>query len=142
MQNENVQLNRVDADSLELEKEEFIQRLRAAGHEAKLDADADVQFTFEGKTFCRVFSERDPSFLNIILPNIYRLDSDEERVRAQEVANRVNRRLKVVKVVLVRDCVWVLFEQFGTQCVADMPSLSRCLRAMHMAGWEFSRDMV
>jgi hypothetical protein len=90
----------------------YLEHLAQEGYRAHLDKDGDVVFKSEGRTYVILISESDPEFFNMILPNVYSIDSPAERLLALAAADEVNASSKVVKAFTIRDNIWLAVEIF------------------------------
>jgi hypothetical protein len=90
----------------------YLEHLAQEGYRAHLDKDGDVVFKSEGRTYVIIISESDPEFFNMILPNVYSIDSPAERLLALAAADEVNSSSKVVKAFTIRENIWLAVEMF------------------------------
>lgn len=65
-----------------------------------IDDDGDLHFKYQMCNFFILNPNGDEQFLHIILPNIWTIESEEERATALRVANELNLNRKVLKVVI------------------------------------------
>lgn len=86
--------------------------LQAEGYVPTVNEQNDVVFKQEGKTFVISVDEEDDQFLRVIFPNFWGVESSEELVRALAMANAVNARMKVGKIVVMNNQVWAVAEMF------------------------------
>ncbi|MCS7017577.1 MAG: YbjN domain-containing protein [Cytophagales bacterium] len=117
--------------------------LREEGYVPKLDSDGDVVFKYEGKFFIVTTDEKDEQFLRVVMPNFWQIESERERLLALQVANQVNERIKVTKVVVkANNHVWAMAEQFidSTPDLEDF--FKRTLRVLTAAADEFAQRML
>lgn len=117
--------------------------LRKEGYLPKLDQDGDVVFKCEGRIYIVTADQNDPQFLRVVMPNFWEIESENERRLALEIANQVNERIKVVKVVVRRNnYVWAMTEQFidSTPNLADF--FSRTIRVLKAGADEFAQCMT
>jgi len=71
-----------------------------------IDEDGDLHFKYQMCNFYIINPKQDTQYLQILLPNIWSFDSDEERIMAMQVANELNMNRKVLKVfVTQRDTI-------------------------------------
>lgn len=71
-----------------------------------IDEDGDLHFKYQMCNFYIINPKQDTQYLQILLPNIWSFDSDEERIMAMQVANELNMNCKVLKVfVTQRDTI-------------------------------------
>lgn len=117
--------------------------LRNEGYVPRIDEDGDVVFKYEGKFFVVTTDNNDPQFLRVVMPNFWVVESEQEKRLAMEVANQVNERIKVSKVVVKRNNhVWAMAEQFidSTPDLEDF--FNRTIRVLKGAADEFAQRMV
>jgi hypothetical protein len=89
-------------------QEMYVSYLKEQGYQPSVDSDGDVRFKAEGSTLYIGVDEKDSQSFRIVLPNFWKIESPEEKAKAYEAANSVNRQLKVAKVYIVskEDRVW------------------------------------
>lgn len=78
----------------------------------KIDEDGDIRFKIEGDTFMVICEEDDEFLYQIVFPSFWRIEGDEERVKAAFVAVELTRQIKVAKVYFFNDIVAARVEQF------------------------------
>jgi hypothetical protein len=87
--------------------------LRSEGYLPQINQVDDIIFKAEGNTFIVMIDENDEQFLNLILPNFYELNGNLEMNKALRVANIVNQKVKVGKIIISNNIhVWAIAEQF------------------------------
>lgn len=102
--------------------------LKNQGFRSERDSDGDVRFRYEGiGMFCRK-NDQDKQFLNIIMPGIYDVNGDRERVL--EAINTISRDIVAIKAFLVNDSLWLAIEMFidSTPDIDDF--IGKCLDIM------------
>lgn len=104
--------------------------LAKEGFASSVDEDGDVNFKYEGRTYCLIVDDDDPTFFLLSRPNIWSIDSPLERVRAEAAALGLSGRIKGVKVYVTDDDVWVSCEQFYDPIDDCRPSFMRALRGV------------
>lgn len=90
----------------------YLDYLSEQGYQPKVDEDGDVQFKREGFTYFISVDEQDPEFFGLMLPNIWEIESDEERLYALFACNEATANTKVAKAQVVGDNVWISAEVF------------------------------
>jgi hypothetical protein len=81
--------------------------LREEGVTPSIDRDGDVQFQWQGDTYYIVIDQTDPSFVYLLLPASWYIDSDETWQRLLVAIGNVNRTTKVAKAYLIAsDAGW------------------------------------
>lgn len=86
--------------------------LTEEGFKPDLDSDGDVRFKREGKTYVIIIDAKDPEFFRLVLPNIWKIESEAERTQVLIAADASNAKSKVSKVCTMADNVWVSIELF------------------------------
>lgn len=90
--------------------------LQSKGYIPALDSDGDVTFkTSMGGRSLSLFIEAsgtDAQFFRVVLPNIWPIESEAERQKVLAACNAANAKLKVAKVYMSGDNVWVAVELF------------------------------
>ena len=117
--------------------------LKEEGYAPKLTERNDVVFKAEGKTFIVSTDDNDEQFLRLLLPNFYEIESDTEMNKAFRVANKINRSVKVGKVMIMDDNhVWAFAEQF----IDSSPDLddffNRTIKVVRKAADDFASEML
>lgn len=110
------------------------------GYRYDIDSDGDIHFKYEGVNLYFTDNGDDQSFFRIIMPNIYEVENNREKVL--EAVNAVCRDIKVVKAFLLRDSLWLAVEMFidGTPDVGDF--FSRCLGALMAARKKAAEEIM
>lgn len=124
-----------------------VERFRAAltreGLVPELDADGDLRFTFEGGHYVLFAEPTDESYVRILFPNFWPIESDEERTRAFRAATVATRRCKGAKVWLRDDetDVCASIESFlpGPEYLDYV--LARMIAAVQYAARQFRDEM-
>jgi hypothetical protein len=65
------------------------------GYRPSIDEDGDVQFKQEGRMYYIGVSEDDPEYFRVVLPNIWRIESEQERIQVLVAADAVTATTKV-----------------------------------------------
>ncbi len=84
--------------------------LSAEGYKWDIDDDGDIHFKYEGAHIYYTVDEKDPLYFRLIMPNIYQLENNREKVL--EVCNSLCSEYKVLKAYLVNDRLWLAVELF------------------------------
>lgn len=104
--------------------------LTEEGYKPELDSDGDVRFKREGKTYVIIIDAKDPEFFRLVLPNIWEIESEAERVQVLVAADASNAKSKVSKVCTMGDNVWVSIELFVGQPEDFKKVFTRALGAL------------
>jgi hypothetical protein len=83
----------------------YMEFLKEQGYTPNIDDDGDIRFKYEGGTYYIIVDENDATFLHILYPYFWEIESPEELARAKDVVSYVNRTTKIAKIYLVRDDV-------------------------------------
>ena len=65
-----------------------------------------ISFKFQMTNYVYMEDENDESFFNLLIPNIYDV-SEENELEVLRAINNVNNSMKVAKLVISNDSVWV-----------------------------------
>ncbi len=90
----------------------YMAYLTKEGYRPTVDDDGDVVFKSEGRTYFIDVEADDPGYFRIALPNIWAIESPEERQQVLAACDHSNATAKVAKCYIVRDQVWVGIEVF------------------------------
>ncbi len=94
-------------------QEIYMDYCRMEGFEnVHLDSDGDVQFTYEELQYYIGVNEDDLDYANLVLPNIWPIESEEEMLRALKACNYVTQNTKIIKAYVQNDNVMVACEIF------------------------------
>lgn len=77
-----------------------------------IDEDGDLHFKYQTCNFYILNPKDDKLFLHIILPNIWSIDDEDERARALQVANDLNKNRKALKVFITQSNTILTVEMF------------------------------
>ena len=88
--------------------------LRKQGFCPEVNANNNIIFKHEMKTFLFIDNSSDEEFFQLALPNIMEV-SEDNREQVLEACNKVNFNIKVAKCCLWDDTVWVFFENIMDQ---------------------------
>ena len=102
--------------------------LAEQGYRYDIDGDGDLHFKAEGVNLYCTDNGEDNQFFRIIMPNIYQLENNREKVL--EAVNKITREWKVLKAYLVEDRLWLSIEMFvdSTPDVGDF--MPRCIKIL------------
>lgn len=85
----------------------YLSFLEKEGMSGRIDSDGDVQFTIDELTYFFGVDADDPGFFRVALPNIWPIESEMERLKVLKAMDVANARIKVAKIYMVEDNVWV-----------------------------------
>lgn len=84
--------------------------LKEQGFTPQVDEDnGNILFKYQMCTFIFFNNDEDEEFFQLAFPGIFDVTEDN-REMVLEAANKVNSSMKVAKVIVPNDSVWVLFE--------------------------------
>lgn len=120
------------APATKAELQEMYQaHLKKLGYASTLDAGGDVNFKLGKWSYILLVDPRDSMFFQVALPNIWPVQSPEERLRALVAVNHANHHTKVAKLQLTgSDNVWVTVEAFVKDPRDFVPTFKRSLLAL------------
>lgn len=118
-----------------MKTELILNYLREEGFCPKVDGDI-ITFKYQGMYLIINGHSEDEGFLQIILPNIYDI-TGENKTKAFEAVNSVNRKVKVAKVIIFNGSAHVHFESLldTTPDLSDI--IPRALNILQLARSEF-----
>ncbi len=82
--------------------------LASEGFKHEQDEYGNIHFSYKGFNLFCVNDEKDSSYLQIMIPNVY--DVKENRMKGLEVANQISRDTKILKAILLEDRLWLSIE--------------------------------
>jgi hypothetical protein len=116
--------------------------LEAEGYRPKYDEDGDLILKVEGKTIFIDKSSGDEPFIRIMIPNIWEIESEAERLKAYRCASEVTMGIKSAKAyVNTHDNVHIAFESFYPNADAFCEVFPRCLSVTLGAFTDFREAM-
>jgi hypothetical protein len=111
------------------------------GYLAHLDDDGDIVFKREGMHYALCFDREDPEFAKLMLPNVWSVDTPQERAVVLHAMNEINRRYKVIKIHTVGDQVWLAVEMWLADQADWAVHFPRAVRALSHALFRFAEQM-
>lgn len=87
----------------------MIEFLRSQGFKYELDEDGDLFFKYQMRNFLYYANDDDQGFFQIAMPAIFDVTEDN-REAVLEAANSVTASIKVAKVVIIGEKVWLFAE--------------------------------
>lgn len=116
--------------------------LTAEGYDSFVDSDGDVQFDRDGRTYFIGTNDYDPSFFNVVLLDVWPIESAMERTAALIAVNEVNKQMKVVKGYVTNDDnVWLACELYVDAPGDFAPVFDQCLSTIDTAVDTFTESM-
>jgi hypothetical protein len=121
--------------------EKYKDLLTKQGFLPTIDDDGDVRFPYEGKKYYLMADDEDPEFFHLARVNIWSIDSEEERAKAEAVTLELSGRIKCVKMYVTDDDVWISCEMFCSPIEHCQSILSRALSAVQLGERTFAESM-
>ena len=136
----------LQAETAENAESPFVQalftQLEALSLAPRLDEDGDIVFQKENRTYVLIFDPKDPGFMLLALPNIWSIDSEEERARVREAIASVNERAKLARLLERGDKIWVIAEAVYAEPGHAVPMLERLIGTVDNAVALFGMKML
>ena len=115
--------------------------LKKEGFCPKVDEDnGNIIFKYQMCTFLFINNDEDEEFFQLAFPYIYDV-TEENRDLVLEAANKVNSRIKVAKVIVPGENVWVLFEVILDQSPEVGSIIERGLGILQQARKSFYEEI-
>jgi hypothetical protein len=122
--------------------EKYLEFLADEGYRPRIDADGDVAFKCEGRSYVIKIDEKDEMFFYLVYPNVWPIKSDEDLSRVMDTALAVTADTKVIKIFPVGDTnTWASIELFCYPPQAFTAAFDRCLRALREGVDKFTAKM-
>lgn len=83
--------------------------LRKEGFCPEVDERGNIVFKYQMTTYVFFTDKDDDEFFQLAMPGIYDVTEDNREL-VLEATNKVNQTMKVIKLIVTSDSVWVLFE--------------------------------
>lgn len=104
--------------------------LTAEGYRPEIDSDGDIEFKHEGKVCYIIIDESDPQFFRLVMPNVWPIESEEERQKVLVATDYSNAKTKVAKAYIYNDNVWICVELFVAKPEDFKGTFSRSVGAL------------
>jgi hypothetical protein len=115
--------------------------LRKQGFCPEVDSDnGNIMFKYQMGGFLFVNNDEDEEFFQLIMPAICDVTEDNREMML-EIANKVNTSIKVVKVAVLGDEVWLFFESILDNSPEVGGIIARGLGILQNARQEFYKHM-
>ncbi len=118
----------------------YMSFLSKEGYRPELTEDGNVLFKAEGMHFVIYCRADDPFSFVMVLPNIFTVEEPDMEV-ALECANDVIGRVKMAKILILEQRVWVVSEQFVAQPEHFEGVFQRTLEQLRYAGRVYADDL-
>lgn len=89
--------------------ERVLEFLKTQGFCPEVDEHGGIIFKYQMATFLFINNDEDEEFFQLAMPHIYQV-TDDNRDIVLEAANKTNTSMKVAKISVLDDSVWVFFE--------------------------------
>jgi hypothetical protein len=120
----------------------YFEFLAEEGYRPKIDANGNVAFKSDGKSYVIEIDDEDAIFFRLAYPTLWHMSSDEELAQVQEIALAVTREYKVVKICPEADTdTWAAIELFCDPPETFTKLFDRSLRALRGAVKDFVTRM-
>ncbi len=119
----------------------YMDYLTAEGYRPEIDQDGDVKFKREGKTLFILVTANDPEFFQVILPNIWPIEDENERMKVLAAADYSNATSKASKVFINSSNVWVAIEMFVASPGDFKGVFNRALASLDNGASKFAEKM-
>lgn len=119
----------------------YMSYLKKQGYKPEVDDDGDVTFESDDRSYFIGVDEDDPEFFRLVLPNIWPIESELERLRVYEAVDQVNQSVKVAKIHTVGDNVWISVEAFQSDIEDFDAFFERYLNLIELCIEEFQEAM-
>lgn len=119
----------------------YMSHLTEEGFRPEIDGDGDVAFRREGRSYFIAVSEQDPGFFTVVLPNIWPIESEQERAQVLIAVDRATAVTKVAKAYTLGDNVWIAVELFVSAPEDFKGVLARSLHSIDEAVRTFVSTM-
>lgn len=115
--------------------------LEEQGYKPEIDKDGDVMFRREGRVYFIFVSEKDDEYFQLVFPNFWKIESEEERLKVEKAAIAATAGTKVAKVYPVCDNVWATIEMFCRPPEVFKPVFERAMSALNAGVATFVEEM-
>lgn len=123
-------------------QEMYVNHLMGEGYRPDINESGFVSFKVEGKFYVIPIDEDDPEYFNLIFPNFWSIDDEEERAHAMVAANETTASMKVAKVVIHGDSIWACIEMYVSPPEQFTAVFARSLRTLQAGVQHFNLSMM
>jgi hypothetical protein len=122
--------------------ERYLTFLAEEGYRPRIDANGNVAFKCEGRSYVIRIDEKDEAYFCLSYPNFWRIESEAELSQVKEAALAVTAEQKVVKIFPVGDAdTWATIGLFCFPPQTFTAVFARCLRALRAGVEKFVAKM-
>jgi hypothetical protein len=75
----------------------YVDYLRQQGYQPEIDSDGDILFRAESRVFYIIVNDNDLEYFQILYPNFWEVESDEEWIKVAAACSMVSRTTKIAK---------------------------------------------
>lgn len=104
--------------------------LSAEGYRPEADADGDLTFRADGLNFLFVTEATDPHYARLTLPAIWCLETPTDVQVVRRVVDELNRELKLIKVYVLDEAIWLSVEMLCPDIRQWMDYLPRLIETL------------
>ncbi|MGA9115702.1 MAG: hypothetical protein WB626_02895 [Bacteroidota bacterium] len=115
--------------------------LRNEGFSPTIGEKGEVLFKMEGRTYVIFSDENDEPFFQIVFPNFWTIESEQERAKVERAALHATAATKVAKIYPVESNVWGSIEMFLTPPDSFKAVFHRSMGALTAAVNNFAQEM-
>jgi len=119
----------------------FMDYLAEEGFRPDIDKDGDIHFKAEGRHFFILNREKDRQFVQLLHPNFWSIESEEERQKVLVAANLTTGRCKCCKVFAADDNTSAAVEMFVAEPGHAVAVLERALGSLQNGVKTFIEEM-
>ena len=119
----------------------YMETLAEEGYRPKIDEDGDLVFKAEGRLLVIRLYPDDTEYFQLVLPNFWEIESEEERAQALIAANEATRTSKVCKIFLTKDNTCASIEMLLPSADLFPKVLGRSIYALRNGVEHFAKKM-
>jgi hypothetical protein len=122
-------------------QEMYLSYLAEEGYKAEIDADGDIRIEHDNYSDYIFIDENDLEFFRLVRPNIWNIESEEERFKVLKSADAATSKSKVAKVYTIENKVHTGIEIFVARPKDFEGVFKRALRALGNGHNNFRENM-
>lgn len=121
--------------------ERVLEFLKQQGFCPEIDPDnGNILFKYQMRNFIYINNDEDEDFFQLALPAIFDVTEDNREL-VLEAANTTNFNIKVIKCCIIRDNVWVFFENLLDSSPEVQDIIPRALAILQGAQQQFYQNI-